>query len=62
MAGITVLERRTGLCVTGGWLATRKFEQITHQIVFQDYVEAVWSAQDRRDQLEARISAMLRSH
>ena len=41
------------------WLATQKFDQTTHQIVFQDYVEAVWSAQDRRDQLEARISAML---
>jgi transposase len=41
------------------WLATQAFEQTTHQIVFQDYVEAVWAAQDRRDQLEARISAML---
>jgi transposase/HAMP domain-containing protein len=41
------------------WLATQEFDQTTHQIVFQDYVEAVWSAQDRRDQLEARISAML---
>jgi transposase len=41
------------------WLATQKFDQTTHQIVFQDYVEAVWSAQDCRDQLEARISAML---
>jgi len=25
------------------WLATQAFEQTTHQIVFQDYVEAVWS-------------------
>jgi transposase len=41
------------------WLSTQTFEQATHRIVFQDYVEAVWSAQDRRDQLEARISAML---
>ena len=41
------------------WLATQSFEQAPHQIVFQDYVEAVWSAQDRRDQLEARIAAML---
>src|SRR5260370_16183119 len=47
----TLLHRR--------WLATQKFDQTTHQIVFQDYVEAVWSAQDRRDQLEARISEML---
>jgi hypothetical protein len=38
------------------WLATQAFEQTTRQIVFQDYVEvAVWAAQDRRDQLEARI-------
>ncbi len=41
------------------WLATQTFDQTVHQIVFQDYVEAVWSAQDRRDQLEARISVML---
>jgi transposase len=41
------------------WLAGQAFDQPTHQIVFQDYVEAVWAAQDRRDQLEARIAAML---
>lgn len=41
------------------WLATQLFEQTTHQIVFQDYVESVWSAQDRRDQLESRITTML---
>lgn len=41
------------------WLAGQAFEQDAHRIVFQDYVEAVWAAQDRRDQLEARISAML---
>lgn len=29
--------------------------------MFQDYVEAVWVAQNRRDQLEARIAAMLPS-
>jgi len=41
------------------WLAGQAFEQDAHRIVFQDYVEAVWASQDRRDQLEARISAML---
>jgi transposase len=38
------------------WLAKQAFEQEAHQIVFQDYVEAVRTAQDRRDQLEARIA------
>jgi transposase len=46
------LDRNAGV-------ATQTFDQTTHQIVFQDYVEAVWAAQDRRDQLEERISAML---
>jgi hypothetical protein len=41
------------------WLASQDFEQTAHRIVFQDYVEAVWAAQDRRDQLEARIVTML---
>jgi transposase len=41
------------------WLAGQTFEQDAHRIFFQDYVKAVWAAQDRRDQLEARISAML---
>lgn len=41
------------------WLAVQSFEQIPHQVVFQDYVEAVWAAQDRRDQLEDRIRAIL---
>src|SRR5712664_2179864 len=41
------------------WLATQTFEQTTHQIVFQDYVEAVWASQDRRDQLEVQITTML---
>ncbi|WP_259192597.1 IS110 family transposase [Bradyrhizobium elkanii] len=39
------------------WLAGQTFDQPTHQIVFQDYLEAVWSAQDRRDQLAGRITA-----
>lgn len=41
------------------WLAGQVFEQPAHQLVFQDYVEAVWSAQDRRDALSGRITALL---
>ena len=41
------------------WLATQIFEQPAQQIVFQDYVEAVWSAQERRDALTTRITAMI---
>lgn len=41
------------------WLAAQDFEQTAHRIVFQDYVEAVRTAEDRRDQLEARIAAVL---
>lgn len=41
------------------WLAGQTFEQRAHQAVFQDYVEAVWTAQDRRDALVERITAML---
>jgi transposase len=40
------------------WLAGQTFDQAAHQIVFQDYLEAVWAAQDRRDQLIGRISGM----
>jgi len=40
------------------WLAGQDFDQEAHRIVFQDYVEAVWTAQDRRDQLDARIVAL----
>jgi transposase len=35
------------------------FTQPAHQIVFQDYMEAVTTAQDRRDQLEERITATM---
>ena len=40
------------------WLAGQSFDQPAHQIVFQDYLEAVWSAQERRDELIRRITAM----
>lgn len=43
------------------WLAEQVFEQPVHQIVFQDYVEAIWTAQDRRDQLVARITTLVPS-
>lgn len=38
--------------------AGQTFDQPARQIVFQYYLEAVWTAQDRRDQLIGRISAM----
>jgi transposase len=41
------------------WLAAQTFDQQAHRIVFQDYVEAVWCAQERRDALVERITAML---
>ena len=40
------------------WLAGQTFDQPAHQIVFQDYLEAVWTTQERRDQLVGRISAV----
>jgi transposase len=40
------------------WLAGQTFDQPAHQIVFQDYLEAVWAGQDRRDQLIGRITVM----
>jgi transposase len=43
------------------WLAVQTFEQQAHQIVFQDYIEAVWTAQQRRDALIERITEMVAS-
>jgi RpiB/LacA/LacB family sugar-phosphate isomerase len=40
------------------WLAGQTFQQEVHRIVFQDYVETVWTAQERRDALIERIGAM----
>ncbi len=39
----------------------RPFPLEIHRIVFQDYVEAVWTAQERRDGLIERIAAMTAS-
>jgi transposase len=41
------------------WLAGQIFQEQAHGIVFQDYLETVWTAQDRRDALVKRISAMV---
>jgi transposase len=41
------------------WLAGQEFEQAAHRIVFQDYVETVWTALERRDALTERIVALI---
>lgn len=41
------------------WLGSQKFEQPAHQSVFQDYMEAIFTAQDRRDALVRRIEELL---
>jgi transposase len=43
------------------WVAGQTFELQAHQIVFRDYVEAVWTAQERRDGLIEAITAMMTS-
>lgn len=43
------------------WLAGQTFQEHAHGIVFQDYLETVWTAQERRDALIERISAMVGS-
>ncbi len=51
---------RQALDVSAPIMACRaNFEQPAHQIVFQDYVEAVFTAQDRQAQLIERIEDML---
>ena len=41
------------------WLAGQTFQEQAHGIVFHDYLETVWTAQERRDGLIERISAMV---
>jgi transposase len=41
------------------WLAALTFEQPAHQIVFHDYMEAVFTGTDRKDQLTERIAAII---
>jgi transposase len=43
------------------WLTGQTFQEHAHGIVFQDYLETVWTAQERRDALIERISAMVAS-
>jgi transposase len=43
------------------WLAGQTFQEEAHGIVFQDYLETVWTAQERRDALIERISSMVAS-
>jgi len=43
------------------WLAGQTFSLPVHQLVFQDYVETVWTAQERRDTLIERIGATMAS-
>jgi transposase len=48
----------TGKCWTQRhrlWLAKQAFELDAHQVVFQDYVETVWTAKERRDALMKKI-------
>jgi transposase len=41
------------------WLAGQVFEQPAHQMVFQDYIEAILTANDRQEKLVDRIEALL---
>jgi transposase len=43
------------------WLAGQVFEQPAHQCVFQDYMEAIHTAQERRDGLVRRINDIIPS-
>lgn len=43
------------------WLAGQIFQEPAHNVVFQDYLEAVWAAQNRRDSLVKKISSMVES-
>lgn len=43
------------------WLAGQNFTEPAQCVVFQDYVEAVWTATDRRDALVKRIKELLPS-
>lgn len=43
------------------WLAKQVFKEHAHGIVFHDYLETVWTAQQRRDVLVKKISAMVAS-
>lgn len=46
-------------CRHRNWLAKQTFDQPAHQVVFQDYVEAVFAGQERQKQLIERIRALM---
>ena len=41
------------------WHGTQSFDEPAQQIVLQDYIEAVWTAADRRDAMARRIEEMV---
>ena len=41
------------------WLSAQSFDEPAQNIVFQDYVEAVWAATDRKDALVKRIEELV---
>ena len=41
------------------WLSTQSFSEPAQNAVFQDYVEAVWTATERRDALVARVAELV---
>src|SRR5580698_8220417 len=43
------------------WLAGQRFQEHAHGIVFHDYLETVWTAQQRRDALIEKISTRVES-
>lgn len=43
------------------WLARQTFQEQAHGIVFHDYLETVWTAQQRRDALIEKITVMVAS-
>ena len=41
------------------WLGKQSFDEAAQNAVFQDYVEAVWAAEDRRNALVKRIETLV---
>ena len=41
------------------WLGTQSFDEPAQQIVFQDYVQTVWTAVERRDNMVKRIEELV---
>ena len=49
----------TGPCAEGSRLAGLRFEQAVHHILLEDYIQAIETAEARRDRLIAQIEAVL---